>query len=200
MPRRPRLLHCARILDRLKEVKPLHARLGIIGQQGGKPQAIRLLVWVLSAELSELRYSLFSPAGAGRFSLIKRLGPFARRWLLVAENFTINFHRFVRLVLHGEASSLIEPIALFRREHVHVLDRPNLGVARVDLAQAIEVGTLFVSLTILFGAAGETGKSFRLIGIDEQNLLPVLSSKIDAATRFKRARLCEQDIDSALCL
>ena len=76
-------------------------------------------------------------------------------------------------MLHREAPCLVEPIALFGLEHAQLLDRSNLGIARINFAQAIAVGTFFFGLTVLLGATGQTGEGFRLIGIHQQNLAPV---------------------------
>jgi hypothetical protein len=135
--------------------------------------------------LAELGDRRFLAAGAGRFSFIERFSPLARGRLLAGEDLAIDLHGFIGLVFHRESPSLVEPIPLFGREHAHPLDRLNLGVARINPAQAIEVGTFFVGLTALFGATRQTCKSFCLIGIDQQNLAPVLNRQVDAASQLE---------------
>ncbi len=114
-PLNPSLLNRARILDRLEHTEPVHARFRIIGEHGGEPHAILLLVRICGAELAELGDRRFPAAGAGRFGFVERFGPPARGRLLVAENLAIDVHGFVRLVLHRESPCLVEPIPLFGR-------------------------------------------------------------------------------------
>ena len=172
------MLNGAKILDRLEHSEPVHACFRIIGQHEASHRRYASWFGFCARKLAKLGDRFFLAAGAGRFSFIERFSPLARRRLLVAENLTIDLHGFVGLVLHREPPGLVEPIPLFGREDVQLLDRLNLGVARIDFAQTIEVRTFFVGLTVLFGAARQTCKSFCLIGVDEQNLAPVLNRQI----------------------
>jgi hypothetical protein len=128
-----------------------------------------------------LRDCFLSSACAGCLCLVERLIPNAGRRLLASQNFAIDPHCVVGLLLHGQPSGFVKAAALFGRKDTQLFHCAYLRIIGIDLAKAIQVRTLVIGFAIFFGSARQAGKGLSLVGIDQQNFLPVLRSQVNSS-------------------
>jgi hypothetical protein len=79
---------------------------------------------------------------------------------------------------------------------VHVFDLRDLRILGVDLAQTIEILALPGHIAALFCVSRQSGEGFGLIGIHQQDLMPVLRGEVHATARLKRPGFAQENFHS----
>src|SRR3989442_12966312 len=99
-------------------------------------------------------------------------------------------------MLHGEAASLVEPVAFLRRKDVHLLNGGYFRILRIDLSQTVQVRAFFFGVAILLGIASQPSNPFSLVGAYQKDLFPVLRREIHGSNGLKQAGLPYQNVDT----
>ena len=83
---------------------------------------------------------------------------------------------------------------------MHLLYSGNGRIFGIDLAQPVQVRAQRVGIPVLLGITCQASESFGLIGIDQQNLLPVLRCQVHAVSSLQRTGFTQKNLDAGLVL
>jgi hypothetical protein len=194
-----RLLHRARFVNGFQQSEAFRTGSWIVSKHSCQPQAIHFVTRIARTEITKLGNRFLASSGTGGFGLIKSLGPPSRR-RCVAEDLPVDLHRLVGLALHGQPAGFIQLLDFLRRHHVHLLDGRDGGVVGIDFAQTIEIPAQPVGITVLLREPRQADQGFRLIWIDQKDLIPILRRQIRSPPRLERARLAQKNLDAVLRL
>ena len=181
---------CVRVARvRAENANAFSARVLVAGEHDAQLHGITRIAGVAFSQAAHTGDRFLLAAGRAVESLIvgQRYVAVGR---MVGVEAAVDAHGVVVAALTGEVAGLSQFVAWPVGRHG--FDSGDVGIVGMGAAQTQEGHSGLLLVAGEFVVAGEAGKSFRIVGRGEKNLLPDLEGEVGAAAGFKIAGLDRQ--------